>query len=59
MKEMDSQELDRRIDNFLTKKQQEYPELKLRSSASQSNVRTSISETLMSLATGLKLNFSR
>lgn len=56
---MDSQELERRIDNFLTKKQQKYPELKLRSDASESNTRVSFSETFANLAAGFKLNFSR
>lgn len=56
---MDTQELDRRIDSFLTKKQEKYPELNLRSSSPQQKSAMSIYETLLHIATGFKLNLSR
>lgn len=59
MQQVSSQELDRRINTFLTKKHQEFPELKLRPQESEYKVAPSAAEMFADLIAGAKWEFGR
>lgn len=55
---MSSQELDRRINTFLERKHEEFPELKLRPQAPK-QPKVTLVEALTELAAGFKWEFGR
>ena len=58
MQHMSSQELDRRINTFLERKHEEFPELKLRPQAPK-QPKVTLVEALTELAAGFKWEFGR
>lgn len=59
MQQLSSDELNRRIDTFLTKKHEEFPELKLRRKESKHKKSYSVSEVFTELVAGFKWEFGR
>lgn len=58
MQDIDSKELDRRIETFLTMKHQEFPELGLRPQEPEEKVHTA-SEVFADLVAGMNWEFGR
>lgn len=59
MQQVSSQELDRRINTFLTKKHQEFPELELRPQEADRKVAPSVADMFADLIAGAKWEFGR
>lgn len=59
MQSISSEELDRRINTFLNRKHQEYPELKLRTEAPKQKKEHSVTEVFADLVAGFKWEFGR
>lgn len=59
MQELNAQELNMRIESFLTKKHQQFPELALRGAKETDTTRHTITDAFQTLVAGVKFQLNR
>jgi len=59
MRELSDQELDMRIESFLKRKHEQFPELRIRPEKSEKTAPDSLVDTFLDLAAGIKLQLTR
>lgn len=59
MRELSDQELDMRIESFLKRKHEQFPELRIRPEKNKKTAPDSLVDTFLDLAAGIKLQLTR